>query len=409
MQSFMMMYAMQSERTNITVHEEEKATLSKDEINLEMGKRKAKMLANMKFIGNLFLRQLLAVKVIGQVVHDLIGIKDGAGYPEEHMIECVCELLEAIGYTLDQNPHGKMLMLNFICRLNELKMQKHMGKSVYPKRVQFLIQDLQDLRNNNWQKKLFKEQAKTKDEVRKDAAKDAKSKGTEAMFSTTVAGVRPSYMEDLKINKNTTRATKPEPPAKPEWNQAYVKRAFQYFAEEKSAQDLQDTWLKAQPTLKQSKEGVEWIAEIGFNDSQKEDSAAKTLVELLQRQVFNWNTLGEAFQANIEGLEDMKIDVPHCDIFFHSLLSRLILAVDRSFQFNPILLKQVCTAHENSHSDFHWKLIAGALKRVRQNGGQDAYKRALDLPSMTESLAKVKGCSKSDVARLLQEEIGRDH
>ena len=58
-----------------------------------------------KFIGHLFLRQLLAVKagtnqhlhssglrlcqVIGQVVHDLIGIKDGNTVPEEHMIECL--------------------------------------------------------------------------------------------------------------------------------------------------------------------------------------------------------------------------------------------------------------------------------------------------------------------------------
>eukprot|EP00438_Fugacium_kawagutii_P015395 Skav225155 [mRNA] locus=scaffold1056:303579:304109:- [translate_table: standard] len=103
-----------------------------------MKKRKGKMLANIKFIGNLFLRQLLAVKVIGQavfapvcvkgtmfkrmlhsmfvirfvcqlslgawkVVHDLVGIKEGNALPEEHMIECVCELLQAIGFTLDES------------------------------------------------------------------------------------------------------------------------------------------------------------------------------------------------------------------------------------------------------------------------------------------------------------------
>lgn len=36
-----------------------------------------------------------------QVVHDLVGIKQDNSQPEEHMIECVCELLQAIGYTLD--------------------------------------------------------------------------------------------------------------------------------------------------------------------------------------------------------------------------------------------------------------------------------------------------------------------
>ena len=41
------------------------------------------------------------MKSSGQVVHDLVGIKDGNTLPEEHMIECVCELLQAIGFTLD--------------------------------------------------------------------------------------------------------------------------------------------------------------------------------------------------------------------------------------------------------------------------------------------------------------------
>lgn len=64
-----------------------------------MKKRSDKLLANMKLIGNLFLRQLLHVKVIGQIVYDLIVIIDNP--PKEHMIECVCELLRVIGHTLD--------------------------------------------------------------------------------------------------------------------------------------------------------------------------------------------------------------------------------------------------------------------------------------------------------------------
>merc|ERR1719491_1798365 len=75
------------------------------------------------------------------------------------------------------------------------------GKAFFDKRIQFKIQDLIDLRGNNWQKKLFKEQAKTKDEIRKDAAKEAKSAakgGQDAMFTTQVAGQRPAYIDDLK-------------------------------------------------------------------------------------------------------------------------------------------------------------------------------------------------------------------
>ncbi|CAE8639872.1 unnamed protein product, partial [Polarella glacialis] len=41
------------------------------------------------------------------------------------------------------------------------------GKTAFSKRVQFLIQDLLDLRSAEWMKKLFKEQAKTKEDIRK--------------------------------------------------------------------------------------------------------------------------------------------------------------------------------------------------------------------------------------------------
>ena len=41
--------------------------------------------------------------IASEVVHDLVGIKEGNALPEEHMIECVCELLQAIGFTLDDS------------------------------------------------------------------------------------------------------------------------------------------------------------------------------------------------------------------------------------------------------------------------------------------------------------------
>merc|ERR1712241_889973 len=145
------------------VSEEDREKFKPEELALEMKKRKDKLLANMKFIGHLFLRQLLDVKVIGQVVHDLIGIKEpGNGQLEEHMIECVCELLQAIGYTLDATQHGKALMSQFACRLADLRRStSDKGDAIFGARIQFKIQDLLDLRANNWQKKkLFKEQAK---------------------------------------------------------------------------------------------------------------------------------------------------------------------------------------------------------------------------------------------------------
>merc|ERR1712014_292393 len=99
--------------------EQEKADTSPEALRLDVAKRKVRMLANVKFIGELFLRGLLAVKVIGQVVADLIGTKDVR--PEGYMIECGCELLQAIGHSLDSSKRGNMLMTRFLHRLACLK------------------------------------------------------------------------------------------------------------------------------------------------------------------------------------------------------------------------------------------------------------------------------------------------
>lgn len=67
-------------------------------------KRKKRAMTNMKFIGHLFLRQLLSVKVITSVIEELIYIENEIGEevsPQEFQIECVLELIMNIGYTLE--------------------------------------------------------------------------------------------------------------------------------------------------------------------------------------------------------------------------------------------------------------------------------------------------------------------
>merc|ERR1711972_1203164 len=145
------------------------------------------------------------------VVHDLIGIKEsGNGQLEEHMIECVCELLQAIGYTLDATQHGKALMTQFACRLADLRRStSDKGDAVFGARIKFKIQDLLDLRANDWQKKLFIEQAKPKDEIRKDAMREARqaARGNDVMFATQTAGMRPDYIEVFKQPSKAVKST----------------------------------------------------------------------------------------------------------------------------------------------------------------------------------------------------------
>lgn len=364
-----------------------------------MKKRKDKMLANMKFIGNLFLRQLLAVKVIGQVVYDLIGIKETP--PEEHMIECVCELLKAIGHTLDDTGKGKELMTAFAHRLLDLKKMQDSktGKGVFSRRIQFAIQNLLDLRNNNWQMKVMKEQAKTKEEIRSIAVKEerAKAKGSDVMFATQTAGVRPAYIDDVKFMKPKPKT--PEPVEKPKLDQAYVRKLLSYYTEENNGEYLEQNWNKSTPSEKEKKQGIEWLLDIGFNDKQKQGVVADVITELVLRKTVTWDILKDGLFRYLDVLEDMRMDVPYADVFFHSLLCKLL--VKAGSNFNPVILKPLPTG---DGCEFAWSLLVGALKKVKDERGPDAVRKALNISDLSSAACRAKRCQPSELNKNLQEE-----
>jgi len=149
----------------------------------------------MKFIGHLFLRKLLTARIIGQVIQDLAMCHDANTHPAEHVLECICTLLNNIGYTLEGMPAGKESIKQVCGRLLDLKQRKNKkNKAIYPMRIQFMIQDLIDTRNAGWVKKVFKTTAKTKDQIREDAKKDEKTQKNDGS-EVVVAGQRPAWMD----------------------------------------------------------------------------------------------------------------------------------------------------------------------------------------------------------------------
>merc|ERR1719195_474317 len=76
---------------------------------------------------------------------------------------------------LDDKEQGRKLMLQFATRLMELKRSTRPdGKAFLSKRTQFQIQDVLDLRANNWQKKTLKETAKKMSDIRNDGMAETK-------------------------------------------------------------------------------------------------------------------------------------------------------------------------------------------------------------------------------------------
>jgi len=178
---------------------EELEGLDLQEIDFQKKKRKERVLSNMKFIGHLFLRQLLSAKIIGSVIQDLTSCDQADVLPEEPMIECICELLSNIGYTLEATPVGKAAVAAVCGRLLDLKQrQTEFGRGVYSKRIQFGIQDILDMRCAGWTKKTFKASAKTKDEIRRaqETEMALQARGKEVSTGEVqIAGARPMYVQ----------------------------------------------------------------------------------------------------------------------------------------------------------------------------------------------------------------------
>ena len=176
-----------------TVQEEYEA-LPKDlesmDLQSENKKWKDRSIANMKFIGHLFLRHLLSVKVVSSVFQDLLPTEAAHETPHEHKVECVIELVETIGHTLESLPPGQQALAQVCGRLMELKKSKN-GKDALSKRIQFRIQDVFDMRSAGWTKKVFKGRAKTKEDIRLEHEQGPE--GAERI----VAGARPDYVDNV--------------------------------------------------------------------------------------------------------------------------------------------------------------------------------------------------------------------
>jgi hypothetical protein len=297
-----------------------------------------------------------------------------------------------------------MLMSQFTARLLDLKgAALPDGKEAFSKRIQFLIQNLLELRANDWKKKLFKEQAKTKSEIKKDQAKEAQqqTKGNDAMFLTQTAGMRPSYIEEIK-NAKPARAKAPEVQQKPSLTQEYVKRISHYFVEDKNADVLDQDWRKTTPTPKEAKQGITWLLETGFQDPQKDGEIAETIFTLVDRTAVSWDIFAEALAPHLEMLDDMKMDYPHADKFFHVLLSRFLLS--GSNRFNPIMLKPLREQTDlDAGAKFVWGLLCGALRKVKATEGPDTVRKAIDIREFSDLACKAKRCSVAELNKHLKE------
>jgi len=335
--------------------------MSEDERATTM-KARRRVLGNMKFIGQLYLRRVLTHKIPKKVIDRLIF---ETKHPEAHNVECVAMLLHNIGSTLESNDVSRQHLGEYMARMTELE------KMEYPKRIKFLIQNLIDLQRNGWVEKDFIERVRTKDNVRRDALleKRAVARGEDNPHARRrVAGERPRYiLEQMEAEeewrRQNARSTSSRTPTGKDDIKKSVRRIFDYYCESRSIELLDDDWRKLSPN--RDREALAEVMELGLSDHQKAEPAASIVVALVRLGSVRWKEITNALSTHVKQLDDLRIDNPKADIFLQSIIAQLIVGSGHNNTSNvQSLLKAL--SRDGAAS---FELLCGTLKLTKCSWG----------------------------------------
>jgi len=135
--------------------------VKKTELANEELQAKHRALGNIRFIGELFKLKMLTARITRDCVVKLLERSD------ETSFECLCVLLVAIGKDLDH--------VDAKPRVNQYfeHIKKVIQARITSSRVRFMMQDIVDLRNNNWVPRREDNKPNTIDEIHREAAMQA--------------------------------------------------------------------------------------------------------------------------------------------------------------------------------------------------------------------------------------------
>uniref|UniRef100_A0A3B4YXH4 Eukaryotic translation initiation factor 4 gamma 1 n=1 Tax=Seriola lalandi dorsalis TaxID=1841481 RepID=A0A3B4YXH4_SERLL len=136
--------------------EEEKQRLV-EELEDAKDKARRRSLGNIKFIGELFKLKMLTEVIMHDCIVKLLKNHD------EESLECLCRLLSTIGKDLDFEKAKPRMDQYFN------QMEKIIKERKTTSRIRFMLQDVLDLRRNNWVPRRGDQGPKTIDQIHKDA------------------------------------------------------------------------------------------------------------------------------------------------------------------------------------------------------------------------------------------------
>ncbi|KAJ3037849.1 Eukaryotic translation initiation factor 4 gamma 2 [Rhizophlyctis rosea] len=141
---------------------EEKLKIAEEDY--QRGKLKRRVLGNMAFIGELFIKTMLSEKIMHACILQLLrNVQD----PEEEDIESLCKLMTTVGSRLD-HPKAVAHMDSYFKRIGELSTNKKLSS-----RIRFMLMDLIDLRKEEWKSRNAAAGPKTIAEIHAEAERKA--------------------------------------------------------------------------------------------------------------------------------------------------------------------------------------------------------------------------------------------
>ncbi|XP_051555332.1 eukaryotic translation initiation factor 4 gamma 1-like isoform X4 [Myxocyprinus asiaticus] len=137
--------------------EEEERQRLKEELEDAKDKARRRSLGNIKFIGELFKLKMLTEPIMHDCIVKLLKNHD------EESLECLCRLLSTIGKDLDFEK-AKPRMDQYFNQMGKIIKEKKTSS-----RIRFMLQDVLDLRQNNWVPRRGDQGPKTIDQIHKEA------------------------------------------------------------------------------------------------------------------------------------------------------------------------------------------------------------------------------------------------
>ncbi|XP_058489421.1 eukaryotic translation initiation factor 4 gamma 1-like isoform X2 [Solea solea] len=128
-----------------------------DELMVAKDQAKRRSLGNIKFIGELFKLKMLTEVIMHDCIVKLLKNHD------EESLECLCRLLSTIGKDLDFEK-AKPRMDQYFTQMEKIIKERKTSS-----RIRFMLQDVLDVRRNNWVPRRGDQGPKTIDQIHKEA------------------------------------------------------------------------------------------------------------------------------------------------------------------------------------------------------------------------------------------------